>query len=108
MAVLERLLREHVDFNPALPEHRKAYLMLNYQGQQHSKLRFVLRVPHTSVLHMMQDDMAKFLCAKEIHELGICTEYKEVSALTPECSTVRKRDVQQQQPHLWLLPAEYA
>jgi hypothetical protein len=33
--------------------------MLQYQGKQHPKLRFVLEVPYTSVLFMMQGAMAE-------------------------------------------------
>ena len=76
MAILERLIREHVDFDPKNVEHRKAYLMLQYQGRQHPTLRFVLKVPHNSVLHMMQAEMSKYLCEAEISDMVIDTNYQ--------------------------------
>jgi hypothetical protein len=78
MAILETLLREHVKFDPSNAEHRKAYLMLQYQGRQHPKLRFVLEVPHNSVLFMMQEAMAKAFCGSEIAELGIHADLNDV------------------------------
>ena len=77
MAILERLIREYVDFDPKNVEHRKAYLMLQYQGRQHPTLRFVLKVPHNSVLHMMQAEMSKYLCEAEISDMGIDTTYQQ-------------------------------
>ena len=76
MAILERLIREHVDFDPKLIEHRRAYLMLQYQGRQHPTLRFVLKVPNNSVLHMMQAEMARHLCESEIVDMEIDTTYR--------------------------------
>jgi hypothetical protein len=71
----EKLLKEHVEFDAKNPEHRKAYLMLQYQGRQHDTLRFILKLPYHSVLHMMQAEMAKSLAQKEIDELNIDTSF---------------------------------
>lgn len=71
MAILETLIKEHVKFDPLNPEHRQAYLMLMYQKVQHPTLRFILQVPHTSVVHMMQSEMAALICKNEIEQMGI-------------------------------------
>ena len=71
MALVQALVREHVDFDPRNPEHRKAYVMLQYKGRQHPDLRFNLKHPHTSVLPMMQEELAKMYCLQEIAELEV-------------------------------------
>lgn len=55
LAVIDR---QHVDFNPALPEHRKAFQMLclgvnNDHFRQHPTLRFNVEQPFTDVRTMM-------------------------------------------------------
>lgn len=68
MRVLERVVIEHVTFNPHDSEHRVAYLMLMYESRQHPNLRFVLEQPFTSLLNMMQVRMADALCHAEIQQ----------------------------------------
>lgn len=94
MAILERLIREHVDFDPKNIEHRKAYLMLQYQGRQHPILRFVLKVPHTSVLHMMQAEMSKHLCECEIADMGIDTTYQPAAEESEEIESAIRNFMQ--------------
>ena len=71
MALAQLNIREHVDFDARNSEHRKAYIMLQYFGRQHPELRFNLKYPHTSVLPMMQEEIAKLYCFHEIAELGV-------------------------------------
>lgn len=71
MAILETLIKEHVKFDPLNAEHRQAYLMLMYKRVQHPTLRFILQVPHASVVHMMQTEMAALICKNEIEQMGI-------------------------------------
>lgn len=90
MAILERLIRTHVDFDSTNSEHRKAYLMLNYMGRQHPTLRFVLKLPHTNVLSMMRDEMSKLLCKEEIMKFDVNTEFIPDHSSFPEREYINK------------------
>jgi hypothetical protein len=77
MALVQVLVREHVDFDPRNAEHRKAYVMLQYHGRQHPDLRFNLKHPHTSVLPIMQEELAKMYCFQEMSELNVDLVYEQ-------------------------------
>lgn len=58
MGILQTILREHVAFNPANPEHREAYWKLRTTGRQDERLRFILEEGFGDVLSMMQVKIA--------------------------------------------------
>lgn len=62
MGILQRVLREHVTFEPANPVHRAAYWHLRTTGRQFEKLRFVVEEGFSSVLTMMQAKISDHYC----------------------------------------------
>jgi hypothetical protein len=51
-----------VEFDPSDREHRIAYLLLKRKGRQHPYLRFKLVPPHSSILSMMESQLAAYAC----------------------------------------------
>lgn len=56
------VMGEKVEFDPSNREHRIAYLLLKRKGRQHPYLRFKLIPPHSSILSMMESQLAAYAC----------------------------------------------
>lgn len=56
------VMGEKVEFDPSNREHRIAYLLLKRKGRQHPYLRFKLIPPHSSILLMMESQLAAYAC----------------------------------------------
>ena len=59
---------DKVLFNPKDIEHRKAYILLKFKGKQHPYLRFKLVPPYSSLVSMMEAELAKELCSDLLNE----------------------------------------
>ncbi len=56
------VMGDKVEFDPSNREHRIAYLLLKRKGRQHPYLRFKLIPPHSSILSMMESQLAAYAC----------------------------------------------
>ncbi len=56
------VMGDKVEFDPSNREHRIAYLLLKRKGRQHPYLRFKLIPPHSSILSMMETQLAAYAC----------------------------------------------
>jgi hypothetical protein len=53
---------ERVKFDPANPEHRRAYEMLMVGGRIHPTLRFETEAPFVDILSMMERKISLYAC----------------------------------------------
>ncbi len=53
---------EKVLFDPKNAEHRRAYVLLKFKGKQHPYLRFKLIPPYSSLVSMMEAELAREMC----------------------------------------------
>lgn len=58
MAILDRVVRTHITFDPANLEHRQIYWKLRTTGRQDPDVRFALEEGFSSVMTMMQTKIA--------------------------------------------------
>lgn len=76
-----------IEFNPQIEEHRKAYLMLAFQGRQHPTLRFSYNptIENSVIEHMTLALMKMYVPSQEFEKAKSAAEHiaKQAVSVTP-------------------------